>query len=197
MHLPDDLTEKQYRVAEFIQNFRAENDGMSPTFQEIADGLGLRDRVSAREFAERLIAKGYLERRQGRYRNLITTAKWRFRHNRRYAVEANPQVMEAVAANPAVFAGWTSQKFDRLLSRRALGGELTEEGVLAEAEKINEDERALAAVEGLLQVEPARRVLLDTIQGLLERHTPRRRKERLPTAGEHRERLVSGDGRDD
>lgn len=182
--VPDDLTEKQYRVAEFLDEFRRENQGISPTFQEIADGLGLRDRVAARDFVERLISKGYVERRPGRYRNLVTTAKWQYRRDRKYAVEANPMVLTVVAEHPDVFKDWTPQKFDGLLSRRALGGELTVEGVLQEAEKINEDERLLQAVQGLLQVEPARQVLRETIQGLLERHTPRTRRKRNERQGE-------------
>lgn len=184
LEIPDDLTEKQYRVAEFVQEFLRENRGMSPTFQEIADGLKLRDRISARDFVERLIAKGYVERRPGRYRTLITTTKWQFRRDRKYAIEANRMVMVAIAEQPKLFQGWSSEKFDNLLSRRALGGELTIKGVLNEARKMNEDDAATEDFRALLQVEPARTVLLETLQGLKEQHTPRKRRQRCVSKGE-------------
>jgi transcriptional regulator with XRE-family HTH domain len=63
----------------------------------------------------------------------------------------NPQVEEAVAARPALFAGWTEAQFDELHSRFGAGGALTREGALAAAEAMNRNRQVHDQVALLLE----------------------------------------------
>lgn len=54
------LTPKQKNVLEFLQRFIQEN-GYSPSYQEIADAFGLSSRSTAQKYVERLRDAGYLE----------------------------------------------------------------------------------------------------------------------------------------
>ena len=63
----------------------------------------------------------------------------------------NPAVTAVLDERPELFEGWTQEEFDELFSRMALGGELTERGVLDSAKAMN-----------------ARRQLLDQVAVILE-----------------------------
>jgi repressor LexA len=54
------LTPKQKNVLEFLQRFIQEN-GYSPSYQEIANAFGLSSRSTAQKYVERLKEAGYLE----------------------------------------------------------------------------------------------------------------------------------------
>lgn len=54
------LTPKQKNVLEFLQRFIQEN-GYSPSYQEIADAFGLSSRSTAQKYVERLREAGYLD----------------------------------------------------------------------------------------------------------------------------------------
>ncbi len=54
------LTPKQKNVLEFLQRFIQEN-GYSPSYQEIANAFGLASRSTAQKYVERLREAGYLE----------------------------------------------------------------------------------------------------------------------------------------
>lgn len=54
------LTPKQKNVLEFLQRFIQEN-GYSPSYQEIANAFGLASRSTAQKYVERLKEAGYLE----------------------------------------------------------------------------------------------------------------------------------------
>ncbi len=63
----------------------------------------------------------------------------------------NPAVAEVVEARPELFEGWTPADFNELYSRMALGGELTEQGVLASAEAMNARRQLLHQVAVILE----------------------------------------------
>ena len=63
----------------------------------------------------------------------------------------NPSVTAAIDAQPELFADWTPAEFDDLFSRVAVGGELTEAGVLAAAETIGERRQLLGQVSLILE----------------------------------------------
>lgn len=171
----DDLTPQQFAVAEFIDEFRGAHDGISPTYAEIAEGVGVCHRSNVRQKVLRLIAKGYIEAAAGVSRSFRTTRKWDLRKRRRFGMAANPLVMQVVLEHPDVFTGWNAERFDSLLSRRAFGGELTPDGVLHEARKLNENDLALDDCRELLEVDDAREVILKTLEQLKQQHRPRKR----------------------
>lgn len=201
MGLPfvDDLTPRQFEIAEFIANFRNERDGLSPSYAEIADAVGLSHRSNVRGQLQQLARKGYVEQSAGVQRSVKTTKKWELRRRRKFGMAANPLVMQVVLEHPEDFEGWKAEQFDSLLSRRAFGGELTAEGVLAEARRMTENESAVEELRALLEVEDARGEILELLAALKERHSPRRRKrENRGQRSEVREqRTVEGSGSSD
>jgi len=56
---------------------------------------------------------------------------------RRFDRATNSLVENVVAANVGLFKNWTEAEFDELYSRFGTGGQLTETGILAEAEAMN------------------------------------------------------------
>jgi transcriptional regulator with XRE-family HTH domain len=56
---------------------------------------------------------------------------------RRFDRITNSLVQSVVAANEATFESWSEAEFDELYSRFGTGGQLTEAGVLAEAQAMN------------------------------------------------------------
>ena len=56
---------------------------------------------------------------------------------RRFDRATNSLVESVVATNADLFKNWTEAEFDELYSRFGTGGQLTETGVLAEAEAVN------------------------------------------------------------
>lgn len=63
------LTKKQNEVLNFIQDFQEEN-GVTPTYREIMNGLGLTSPASVAEHIDNLVAKGALEKVPGEARSL-------------------------------------------------------------------------------------------------------------------------------
>lgn len=63
----------------------------------------------------------------------------------------NPAVSAAIDAEPEKFADWTVAEFDELFSHMAVGGELTEAGVLASAEAINARRQLINQVAVILE----------------------------------------------
>ena len=63
----------------------------------------------------------------------------------------NPAVSAAIDARPELFADWTTSEFEELFSHMAVGGELTEEGVLTSAEAINARRQLFGQVAVILE----------------------------------------------
>ena len=63
----------------------------------------------------------------------------------------NPAVTAAIDTQPELFADWTPVEFEELFSRVAVGGELTEKGVLAAADSIRQRREILGQVSLILE----------------------------------------------
>ena len=63
------LTKKQLAVLDFIQDFTDEN-GTSPSYREIMEGLGLTSVSAVAEHVDNLVAKGALRKTPGEARSL-------------------------------------------------------------------------------------------------------------------------------
>ena len=63
------LTKKQKRLMEFLQDFQNNHD-YSPSYREIAAGLGLRSVASVAEHIDHLVQRGFLKRTTGSARSL-------------------------------------------------------------------------------------------------------------------------------
>jgi DNA-binding MarR family transcriptional regulator len=59
------LTRRQQQTLRFIAAFKREQSGLSPTYQEIADHLGI-TRANVCEHIDRLVDKGYLIKGEAR-----------------------------------------------------------------------------------------------------------------------------------
>ena len=64
------LTKKQKRLMDFLAEFIAEHD-YSPSYREIASGLGLKSPASVAEHIDNLVALGFLKREEGSARSLV------------------------------------------------------------------------------------------------------------------------------
>jgi repressor LexA len=69
------LTERQRRVMDYIANFLREN-GYSPSFQEIADGVGLSSIATVHKHIATLERKGYLKRGHNQSRSLEPSPRY-------------------------------------------------------------------------------------------------------------------------
>ena len=63
------LTKKQKRLMDFLQDFQNNHD-YSPSYREIAAGLGLRSVASVAEHIDNLVQLGFLKRNSGSARSL-------------------------------------------------------------------------------------------------------------------------------
>lgn len=63
------LTKKQLAVLDFIQDFTEEN-GTSPSYREIMEGLGLTSVSAVAEHIDNLVSKGALRKTPGEARSL-------------------------------------------------------------------------------------------------------------------------------
>lgn len=63
------LTKKQKRLMDFLQDFQ-DNHDYSPSYREIAAGLGLRSVASVAEHIDHLVQQGFLKRIAGSARSL-------------------------------------------------------------------------------------------------------------------------------
>lgn len=59
------LTRRMFQAKTFIETYHAEN-GIPPSHQEIADGLGLKSKSNAARYVEALVERGYLSRLPGK-----------------------------------------------------------------------------------------------------------------------------------
>jgi len=69
------LTERQRRVMDYIANFLREN-GYSPSFQEIADGVGLNSIATVHKHIATLERKGFLKRGHNQSRSLEPSVRY-------------------------------------------------------------------------------------------------------------------------
>lgn len=69
------LTQRQRRVMDYIAQFLGEN-GYSPSFQEIADGVGLSSIATVHKHIATLERKGYLKRGHNQSRSLEPSARY-------------------------------------------------------------------------------------------------------------------------
>ncbi len=72
-------------------------------------------------------------------------------HRASFDRATNPAVSAAIDADPQRFADWTPAEFEELFSRMAVGGELTEEGVLTSAEAINSRRQLMSQIAVILE----------------------------------------------
>ena len=92
------LTKKQKRLMDFLQDFQNNHD-YSPSYREIAAGLGLRSVASVAEHIDHLVQQGFLKRSTGASRSLEivnlsfpeTTAL--FKQRLEFASEADREVL--------------------------------------------------------------------------------------------------------
>ena len=63
------LTKKQLAVLDFVQDFTEEN-GHSPSYREIMEGLGLTSVSAVAEHIDNLVAKGAIKKTPGEARSL-------------------------------------------------------------------------------------------------------------------------------
>jgi repressor LexA len=80
------LTKRQWEALDFISRFLAENE-YSPSFEEIAEGLGLASIATVHKHLTSLEAKGYLKRGFNQSRALELTPKY-FREQRMHRRES-------------------------------------------------------------------------------------------------------------
>ncbi len=72
------LTRSERRVLEYIRRHLEENNYESPSYEEIARGVGLRSASNIQAHLEKLMAKGYLTKRPNSHRSIELTAPRRF-----------------------------------------------------------------------------------------------------------------------
>ncbi|HTL98237.1 MAG TPA: S24 family peptidase, partial [Holophagaceae bacterium] len=68
-----DLTKRQQAVLQFIRAF-LEEEGRSPTLQEVAAGVGSNAVSTIHKHVQHLIDKGFLQRSHGKGNNLVVTS---------------------------------------------------------------------------------------------------------------------------
>jgi len=127
------------------------------------DGLTFDDVVIASELDERTLRSVALGRSNPHARTLhklaeglgVTIDELFLPSNilsvRQFDRATNSVVEEVVAANAAVFEGWTNVDFDELYSRFGTGGQLTETGVLAAAPAMHDKREVLRKTSDVLE----------------------------------------------
>ena len=96
------LTERQRRVMDFIANFLRER-GYCPSFQEIADGVGLSSIATVHKHIATLERKGYLRRAPNQSRSLEPSLRYVQESRRQRAARAGlelPLVGRVAAGHP-------------------------------------------------------------------------------------------------
>ena len=73
-NVPLGLTPQQKRALDFVRDYNARNNGVSPTYSEIADALGLRSRGNVNRLICDLEARGHVRRSPGLHRSLALCA---------------------------------------------------------------------------------------------------------------------------
>lgn len=64
------LTEKQVRIVTWVAAYIRDHDGMSPTYEEVADYIGTKSKGNAYSHIERLAERGYLRVTRGHARSM-------------------------------------------------------------------------------------------------------------------------------
>jgi SOS-response transcriptional repressor LexA len=64
------LTRQQHRLLAFIRAYLAENDGVSPSFAEMTQAVGLKSKSGALRLVEGLVERGYITRIPNRARTI-------------------------------------------------------------------------------------------------------------------------------
>lgn len=165
------ITEKQAAVCRYVLQFRFQNEGHSPTYQQIADYLewGL---ANVKQQVAALVRKGYLEKPVGEIRSIKTTAKYRRWLNRQLNRQTNPAIDEVYEDDPELFAAFTEDEWDELRSIRGQGGAMSRRKVIREAAKINENRSVRRDFDLLLANDSVREELIDWINAKLREVTP-------------------------
>jgi len=72
---PSGLSKRQNDALNFIRSYAAENDGISPSFDDIREGLNLKSRSSVSRLVAELEQRGAIKRGGGFGRNIVLTNK--------------------------------------------------------------------------------------------------------------------------
>lgn len=161
--LPKELTEKQQAFCRFVDSYQQRN-GIGPTLDEIAAGMKLKGRSSARQHLKLVSKKGYVEYVPYSSRSVRLTDRWRQFLNRQFDQHTNPLVDVVADERPELFRGWTADEWAELRSVRGMGGAMTREAVVIEAEKINQNREARHKFEALLAAEATRQAVVAWIE---------------------------------
>lgn len=86
---------------------------------------------------------------------------------RKFDRDTNDVVREFIAERPQLFRDWTQSEIDDLASRFAVGGAMTEEGILKIVHHINRRREVVARVVLLWETEYA--AAIDQVTGAMER----------------------------
>jgi repressor LexA len=68
------LTPAQSETLQFVQQFQAERNGISPSYQEIADALGLSGKAPVKRRLDALEKRQFIRRVPGRQRAIVVLA---------------------------------------------------------------------------------------------------------------------------
>ena len=64
------MTPRERQTLSFIEHYQAQHSGVSPTLQEIADGLGFKSRGNVQAFVNGLERQGYITKDASRSRGI-------------------------------------------------------------------------------------------------------------------------------
>lgn len=171
------ITEKQASVCRYVMQFRFQNEGHSPTYQQIADYLdwGI---ANVKQQVAALVRKGYLEKPVGEIRSIKTTPKYRQWLNRQLNRQTNPAIDEVHEDHPEMFAEFSEDEWDELRSIRGQGGAMTRPKVIREVEKINENRNVRSNFDMLMANDSVREELIAWINAKLREVTPTGKRNR-------------------
>lgn len=99
------LTKRQKEVLDFISAYQVENDGISPSYEEIARGMGLASIATVHKHISALQTKNYLHRSHNQSRSVEVAPRY-LQEQRRNRFEASLEVpvMGSIAAGTPVEA---------------------------------------------------------------------------------------------
>lgn len=73
------LTHMQAQLLDFIERFQAENQGVSPSFEEMRQELGIASKSGVHRLIAALVERGRIERRYNRARAIVAVHEDRFK----------------------------------------------------------------------------------------------------------------------
>lgn len=159
----EQLTEKQQAFCRFIDTYQQRN-GIGPTLDEIAEGMNLKGRSSARQHLKLVAKKGYVEYVPHSARSIRLADRWRQFLNRQFDQQTNPLVGAVAEECPELFRSWAADDWAELYSIRGVGGAMTREKVVIEAEKINQNREVRQMFEALLAADTTRETVVSWIE---------------------------------